>query len=60
MLYECKIYDGEGNLKKIISPEKVAKEYWKKRGVGKFNIDPQKKVTPEGKEYMTRPYFEYL
>lgn len=28
MIYECKVYDAKGKLKKVVSAEKCKKQYW--------------------------------
>ena len=42
MINEVKIYNSQGELKKIISPEKLSKMYWKNFGELEriFNLHP--------------------
>jgi hypothetical protein len=34
MFFEVKIFDAEGELKRVLSPKKLSKKYWKEKSEG--------------------------
>ena len=45
MFYEVKVFDAKGELKKVLSPKKLSKRFWKEGGQNLIDFTDKEKGT---------------